>query len=405
MNNPFKNAMIQLDKAAEIAKIDKNKLELLKKPDRVVQVKVPVEMDSGEIKIFDGYRVQYNNVLGPYKGGLRFAPAVDLDEVKALSFWMAIKTAVLDLPLGGGKGGVTVNPKELSEKELENLTRSFTRGIAPVIGSRIDVPAPDVYTNAQVMEWIVDEYGKVNGKEDLGVVTGKPLSKGGSKGRDRATAMGGFYLLQEIVEDKYKDKEIKVAIQGFGNAGSIMADLCQAEGYKVVAVSDSKGGIYNAEGLDIEKVKNIKKEKGSVVEVDGVKVLTNEEILEVEADVLVPAALENQITKDNADRIKASFVIELANGPTIPDADNILGSMGITVIPDVLANAGGVTVSYFEWKQNLEDNYWSEDEVFAQLKPKMIDAYNLIKSRSKELNIDYRTAAFIVAVERIIAKI
>jgi len=397
--------MTQLEKASELANLDANKLELLRTPDRTIQLKVPVKMDDGSVKVFDGYRVQYNNVLGPYKGGLRFAPAVDIHEVKALAFWMMVKCAVIDIPMGGGKGGVTVNTKELSEGEIERLTKSLTRGLAPFIGSKIDVPAPDVYTNAQIMEWIVDEYAKVTGKEDLGVVTGKPLTRGGSKGRDRATAMGGFYILQDIVADKYQDKEIRVAIQGFGNAGSVMADLCNAEGYKIVAVSDSKGAIYDANGLDLEKVKQAKASLGSVTQTDGYDTLTNEELLEVECDILVPAALENQITSDNAPSIKAQYIIELANGPTTPKADEQLSSMGITVIPDVLANAGGVTVSYFEWKQNIEDKYWEEDQVFAHLKPKMIDAYRAVIERSKQLNTDYRTASFVIAIERITSQI
>lgn len=406
MNNPFENAMKQLDKAAQLLKLDNNVLELLKVPDRTVQVKVPVKMNDGSLKIFEGYRVQYNNVLGPYKGGLRFFPSVDLDEVKALSFWMMIKCSVVEIPMGGGKGGITIDPRDLAPDELERLTRSFTRALAPFIGSQVDVPAPDVYTNPQIMEWIVDEYAKVTGKEDLGVVTGKPLSKGGSKGRDRATAMGGFYLIQEIVNENFKDSsQVKVAIQGFGNAGSVMADLVSAEGYKVVAVSDSKGGIYNENGLDLAEVKKVKSEKGTVTLMDNVQVITNEELLELECDILVPAALENQITEDNAGRIKATYIVELANGPTTPGADKILIEKNITVVPDVLANAGGVTVSYFEWKQNLEDNYWEEELVFEHLKEKMICAFDQVKQTAQKYNIDYRTAAFVVAIDRIVQKI
>ncbi len=405
MQNPFENAMLQLQRASAYLDVDKNKLEMLKAPDRTIQVKVPVKMDNGSWKIFDGYRVQYNNALGPYKGGLRYFPSVDLNEVKALAFWMMIKGGLLNIPMGGGKGGVTVNPKELSKGELERLTRSFTRQLAPFIGSQVDVPAPDVYTNSEIMEWVVDEYAKVTGKEDLAVVTGKPLTRGGSKGRDRATAMGGFYLLQEVVKEKFNDQPVRVAIQGFGNAGAVMADLISEAGHKIVALSDSQGGIYQADGLNIEEVKKIKENHGTVTAMHGVEQISNEQLLEVECDILIPAALENQITQENAGRIKASVLMELANGPTTPEADEILNTMGITVIPDVLTNAGGVTVSYFEWKQNMENNYWEEETVFAHLKPKMIDAYQMMRQKAQLHKISNRTAAFVVSLERIISAI
>jgi glutamate dehydrogenase/leucine dehydrogenase len=404
MATPFTNAMQQLERAAQLIKLDKNVLALLKSPDRTIQVKVPVRMDNGDVKVFDGYRVQYNNARGPYKGGLRYFPSVDLDEVKALAFWMTIKCAVVNIPMGGGKGGVTFNPKELSAGELERLTRTFARALAPFIGPNMDVPAPDVYTNSQIMEWIVDEYAKVTGTEQLGVVTGKPLTKGGSKGRDRATAMGGFYILQELVKEKFADKqpnEVRVAIQGYGNAGAVMADLITAEGWKLVAVSDSQGGVYSADGLNIDEVRTAKNDLGTVTKMSGVTVITNEQLLEIETDILIPAALENQITDKNAANIKAPFILELANGPTTPEADAILKSMGITIIPDVLANAGGVTVSYFEWKQNLENRYWEEDQVFAQLKPIMIDSYRAVIAKAQELEVDYRMAAFALAVSRV----
>jgi glutamate dehydrogenase/leucine dehydrogenase len=404
MATPFTNAMQQLERAAQLIKLDKNVLALLKSPDRTIQVKVPVRMDNGDVKVFDGYRVQYNNARGPYKGGLRYFPSVDLDEVKALAFWMTIKCAVVNIPMGGGKGGVTFNPKELSAGELERLTRTFARALAPFIGPNMDVPAPDVYTNSQIMEWIVDEYAKVTGTEQLGVVTGKPLTKGGSKGRDRATAMGGFYILQELVKEKFADKqpnEVRVAIQGYGNAGAVMADLITAEGWKLVAVSDSQGGVYSADGLNIDEVRTAKNDLGTVTKMSGVTVITNEQLLEIETDILIPAALENQITDKNAANIKAPFILELANGPTTPEADAILKSMGITIIPDVLANAGGVTVSYFEWKQNLENRYWEENQVFAQLKPIIIDSYQAVIAKAQELEVDYRMAAFALAVSRV----
>ena len=405
MSTPFENAMNQLEKAAQVIDLDQDVLELLKKPDKTIQVKVPVKMDNDSLKIFEGYRVQYNNWAGPYKGGIRFFPSVDLDEVKALSFWMTIKCAVAGIPMGGGKGGVTVNPKELSLAELEKLSKEFARAIANDIGPQIDVPAPDVYTNSQIMEWIVDAYAEATGKEDLAVVTGKPLERGGSKGRDRATAMGGFYILENIVERiKGKDErenKTTVAIQGFGNAGSVMAELCHDKGYKVVAVSDSKGGIYNPSGLDIRKVIEHKKSTGTVSGFEGSQAVSNEELLELEADVLIPAALENQITKENAENIRAKYIIELANGPVTPEADEILAKNGIKSIPDVLANSGGVTVSYFEWQQNLDDNYWSEEQVFAKLKEHIVPAFEKIWQLTEEKQIDLRTAAFAMALEKL----
>lgn len=397
MNNPFQNAMTQLSKAAKVINLDNDVLTLLKTPDKTIQVKVPVKMDDGQLKIFEGYRVQYNNWAGPYKGGLRFYPSVDLDEVKALAFWMTIKCAVAGIPMGGGKGGVTVNPKELSPTELEALTRSFTRALANDIGNAIDVPAPDVYTNSQIMNWIVDEYATVKGQKDLAVVTGKSLDNGGSKGRDRATAMGGFFILEELASDNLKT----VAIQGFGNAGNVMASLCHAKGYKVVAVSDSKGGIYNPEGLDINKVLEHKQSTGSVTGFEGLNTLSNEQLLELDVDVLVPAALENQITGENAESIKAKYIIELANGPVTPEADEILAKNGIKSVPDVLANAGGVTVSYFEWQQNLDDEYWEEEKVFEKLKELIVPSWHSILALSEEKSIDLRTAAFAFALERL----
>jgi glutamate dehydrogenase (NAD(P)+) len=404
MNNPFENAMQQLEKAAKVVDLNNDVFERLKKPDKIIQMKVPVEMDNGESKVFEGYRVQYNNWAGPYKGGLRFYPSVDLDEVKALSFWMTIKCAVAGIPMGGGKGGITVNPKELSESELEKLTRSFTRELADDIGQKIDVPAPDVYTTSQIMDWIVDEYAKVKGEKDLAVVTGKSLDNGGSKGRDRATAMGGFFILEEIrkQESEKANKQLEtVAIQGFGNAGNVMASLCYEKGYKVVAVSDSKGGIYNSEGLAINKVLEHKQSTGSVSGFEGSKSVSNEELLELDVDVLVPAALENQITGENADKIKAKYIIELANGPVTPEADAILAKNGVKSVPDVLANSGGVTVSYFEWKQNVDNDYWEEEVVLSKLKELIVPAFNKVWKISEEKQTDLRTAAFALALERL----
>ncbi|NQT50191.1 Glu/Leu/Phe/Val dehydrogenase [Candidatus Kuenenbacteria bacterium] len=415
MNNPFKNAIKQLEKAAQVINLDNKVLALLKTPDRILQVKVPVKMDDGSLKIFEGYRVQHNNWAGPYKGGLRYYPTVDLDEVKALAFWMTIKCAVAGIPMGGGKGGVTVNPKELSEGELERLSREFGKVLAPNIGPRVDVPAPDVYTNSKIMNWVKEsfiEYRKniikesgcdlkeKQEKEFEAVITGKALDQGGSKGRDRATAMGGFYILQKIIENQNLSVPT-VAIQGFGNAGMTMAELCSEAGYRVVAVSDSKGGIYNPEGLDIKKVVEQKKSTGGIKGIEGIKEIENAELLELNVDVLVPAALENVITGENAENVKAKYIIELANGPVTPEADDILAKNGVKSVPDVLANGGGVTVSYFEWQQNLSGESWTEEQVLNKLKEIIVPAFETIWQLSIEKQIDLRTAAFAVALERL----
>ena len=409
-NNPFSNAIKQLEKAAEVIKLKPEVFEMLKTPDRILQVKVPVKMDDGALKIFEGYRVQYNNWAGPYKGGLRYYPTVDLDEVKALAFWMTIKCAVVAIPMGGGKGGITIDPKKLSEGELEQLTKSFTKMLAPNLGPQMDVPAPDVYTNGKIMSWIVEEYKKYVETQDLAsnnqdinaVVTGKPVEKGGSLGRDRATAMGGFYILQEMVKTRLiASQQPTIAIQGFGNAGSVMADLCATEGYKVVAVSDSKGGIYNPDGLELEKVKEYKKSTEQLKGIEGVNEITNEALLELEVDVLVPAALENVITAENAERVKARYLIELANGPVTPEADEILAKNGVKAVPDVLANAGGVTVSYFEWLQNIEGSKWTEEKVFEKLKDIMLPAFEEIWKFHEDNGVDLRTASFARALERL----
>ena len=417
MSTSFENAIKQLEKAAQVINLDNKVFQLLKTPDRILQVKVPVKMDDDSLKIFEGYRVQHNNWAGPYKGGLRYYPTVDLDEVKALAFWMTIKCAVAGIPMGGGKGGVTVNPKELSEGELERLSREFGKALAPNIGPKVDVPAPDVYTNSKIMSWVKESFVeyqkniiKENGfeltekqeKEFDAVITGKAIDEGGSLGRDRATAMGGFYILQQMVETRLiSSLQPTIAIQGFGNAGMTMAELCAEAGYKVVAVSDSKGAIYNSEGLDIKKVVEQKKSTGQIQEIEGGKEITNSELLELEVHVLVPAALENVITKDNADNVKAKFIIELANGPVTPEADEILAKNSIKSVPDVLANAGGVTVSYFEWQQNLDNSSWTEEEVLAKLKEVIIPAWKETLQIHQEKQIDLRTAAFVRALERL----
>ena len=398
----FANALKQLKQAASYAKIPSAIIEQLKKPERILQFSFPVTMDNSEVRVFEGYRVQYSSARGPYKGGLRYHPQTNLDEVKALAFWMAVKCAVVGIPLGGGKGGITVDPKKLSEAELEKLTRAFTRKLAPFIGPEQDVPAPDVNTTPQIMAWVRDEYERVVGKKVPGVVTGKPLNFGGSQGRTPATAQGGMYVLEELIGKlKLKTKQITVAVQGMGNVGGIMAQLLHQAGYHVVAMSDSKGGIYNPKGLDVPAVERFKKQTGSLKNFPGAKPVTNAQLLELPVTILIPAALENQITGKNAGRIKAKVVFELANGPTTPEADVKLAKRKVIVVPDVLANAGGVTVSYFELVQNIQQYYWNEREVIAKLKPIMVTAFRQIWQRAEQLKVPLRTAAYVIALERI----
>jgi len=416
MSNPFENAMKQLDKAAGIMSLNKDIHELLKHPKRVLTVSIPVRMDDGSLKVFIGFRSQHNDARGPHKGGIRYHPDVTLDEVKALSFWMTMKCSVIGIPLGGGKGGIIVNPKELSEGELERLSRGYIQKIHKYIGLTQDVPAPDVYTTPQIMGWMMDEFEKLTGEKHPGVITGKPISLGGSAGRGAATAQGGVYVLLEIIKKMGMiPTETTIAIQGFGNAGSFMAKLLHHEGFKIVAVSDSKGGVYNEEGIDPNKALEIKEAGGmlgcycvgSVCDVkllskDGpCRPITNQEILELPVDIIIPAALENVITIENAEQIKARLVLELANGPTTPEADEILNKKGIIVCPDILSNAGGVTVSYFEQVQNNFNYYWSEEEVLSKLKPLMVEAFNKVWESKEKYNTDMRTAAFVSSIERV----
>ncbi|MBW3019190.1 Glu/Leu/Phe/Val dehydrogenase [Candidatus Woesearchaeota archaeon] len=400
MNNPYENYLEVLQTAAKKLDLDPNVYEVLKYPNRIVQVSIPVKMDGGATRVFQGYRVQFNNARGPYKGGIRFHPQVNMDEVKALSAWMAMKCAVVNIPLGGGKGGVIVNPKELSKAELEKLSRGYVDALHEVIGPKKDVPAPDVYTTPEIMAWMKDEYEKFYGPNP-GVITGKPLDAGGSEGRDKSTAQGGFYIVKKAVDTMGISPEAKVAVQGYGNAGYTMAKLMSEDKFKVVAVSDSKGGIYSEEGLDPEKVMEHKKATGSVLGFDGAKDITNEELLELDVEVLVPAALENVITNENAEKVKAKLIVELANGPTTPEADKILFGKEIIVVPDILANAGGVTGSYFEWKQNLDNEHWTLAEVDEKLRSIMDSSFDKVFEYSQKYNVDMRTAAYLVAVERI----
>lgn len=416
-NNPWERAQSQLQKAASFLNLDPLFLARIASLDRVVQVSMPIKMDDGSIKIFDGFRVQHNNLLGPYKGGLRFHPNVDMNEVKALSFWMSMKNAIIDVPFGGGKGGINVEPKELSEEELEKLTREFTAKIAPVIGPQLDVPAPDVNTNGKIMSWIVDEYSKINGKKELAVVTGKPLVNGGSEGRTEATGLGGSYALEALLKKIGKDpRGMTVAIQGFGNVGSYVARYLQKSGFKIVALSDSKGGLYIPDGIDdIDAVEKCKEESGflagcycvgSVCDISNKEklkgqMISSSEVLELPVDIIVPSALENSITEENAHKIKAKIILEMANGPTTLAADEILEEGGALVIPDILANSGGVAVSYFEWYQNIHNEKWEKDDVFAKLKIKMEKAASSIHEASKKHKTSLRNAAYIVALERL----
>ncbi|MGC9137597.1 MAG: Glu/Leu/Phe/Val family dehydrogenase [Thermoplasmata archaeon] len=401
--NPFKIAQEQLDKAAKVMKLDPAVHAILREPMRVLEVTIPVKMDDGSVKVFKGFRVQYNDARGPTKGGIRFHPQETLDTVKALAAWMTWKTSVVDIPYGGAKGGVICDPKSMSEAEIERLSRGYIRAIGRFIGPEKDIPAPDVYTTPQIMAWMMDEYSKIVGYNAPGVITGKPLEVGGSLGRGDATARGGMYCLREAAKKIKLDlSKATVAIQGFGNAGQFAHKLItEMFGSKVVAVSDSKGGIYSEEGLDFEKVLAHKEKTGSVVNFPGTKNITNEELLELKVDVLIPAALENQITAKNADKIKAKIVLELANGPTTPEADEILYKKGILDIPDFLANAGGVTVSYFEWVQNINGYYWTLDEVHQKLDQKMTKAFWDVMDAMEKYKVEPRTAAYIVAVKRV----
>lgn len=415
-NNPWHQAKEQLAKSAKKINLDPLTHAHLTEPERVIQVHLPLRKDNGEIVTFQGYRVQHNSHKGPYKGGLRFHPEVSMDEIKALAFWMTMKTALVDVPFGGGKGGITIDPKSLSESELERLTRLFTRRIAHIIGPDKDVPAPDVNTNPKIMSWIVDEYGAHMGKQTPAVVTGKPIDKGGSFGRTEATGLGGAYVLKDIIHRMgLKPNNLTVAIQGFGNVGYYVAYFLQQYGFKIVALSDSKGGMYIPEGIaSIEQIQKCKEEKGFLAgcycvgsvcdirykkQVNG-RDITPEEVLTLPVDIIIPAALDGAITEKNAHDIKAKIILEMANGPTTTEADEILGKQDVTVIPDILANAGGVAVSYFEWYQNMYNETWSKDEVFEKLREKMFKATNAVWKTQKEYHISMRDAAYIAALKR-----
>lgn len=416
-DNPWLGAKLQLKAPAEKLSLDPLLLTTLSEPDRVVEASLPIKMDNGKIEVFSGYRVQHNNLLGPYKGGLRYHSQVSMDEVKALAFWMTMKNAVVDVPFGGAKGGITIDPKKLTEGELEQLTRKFTQKMADVIGPNKDVPAPDVNTNPKIMDWIVDEYSRLAGKKTPAVVTGKSIKNGGSEGRMEATGLGGFYVLMAILKKLgKKPQDMTVAVHGFGNVGKNIALFLQEAGFRIVALANSKGAIYIPKGIpNVEQVHHCKEAKGmlagcycagSVCDLEnklklGAQDLPSLKVLELPVDVLVPAALEDTITKDNAGKIKAKIILEMANGPTTSEADKILQKRQAMVIPDILANAGGVVVSYFEWFQNLHGEYWKKERVFKELKEKMETAVDKIFALQKEYRVNLREAAYISALGRL----
>jgi len=402
--NPFKIAQQQLKIACDALGYDNNTYEALAEPKRLLTVSLTIPMDDGSRKTFRGFRCQYNDARGPCKGGIRYHPEETADTVRALAAWMTWKCAVVDIPLGGGKGGIICNPKEMSEGEIQRLSRAYIDEVGRIIGPTKDVPAPDVYTNPQIMAWMMDEYSKIAGYNVPGVITGKPIELGGSLGRSDATARGCVYTTREAAKELALDLNgASVAIQGFGNAGQYAATLMHGlHNSKIVAVSDSQGGVVNMDGLEPHDLIAHKQKTGKVGEYPGTEPISNEDLLEMEVDVLFPAALENVITDANAGNIKAKIISEAANGPTTPEADNILYEKGIFVIPDFLCNAGGVTVSYFEGVQNTYNYYWEEKEVHEKLDRKMTEAFHTVLAASKKSNIHMRTAAYMVAVERVV---
>jgi len=407
----FEDALRRLDLAAPFAGVEPEILERLRYPKRTVQVSIPVRMDDGRLQVFTGYRVQHDDSRGPTKGGIRYHPQADLDEVKALAFWMTCKCAVMGIPYGGAKGGITVDPRQLSHMELERLSRGFVQQLADDIGPDTDIPAPDVYTNPTIMGWMMDEYSTIHRKHSPAMITGKPVALGGSLGRDDATGRGGYYCLKELERLRgWVPAETTVAIQGFGNAAQAIARLLHADGYRIVAVSDSSGGIYHAGGFDVpsliqtkeqtRKVKAVYCHGGLCNEVAAEKI-TNEQLLQLDVDILIPAALEKQLNAENAPKVKAGIICELANGPTSSEADQILREKGVLLIPDILANAGGVTVSYFEWTQNKAGYYWTLSEVHERLAAIMSREFNHVYALADRHQIDMRTAAYAHALARI----
>lgn len=402
-SNPFQNAVRQLEKASEMMKLDASLVSCLRQPARIIQVAIPVRMDNGTTQVFTGYRVQHSTARGPAKGGIRYHPKADLNEVKALAMLMSWKCSLMDLPYGGAKGGIVVDPRKLSVGELERLTRGYVRAIRDFIGPEKDIPAPDVYTTPQIMAWIMDEFSQLKGYNVPGVVTGKPLAVGGSQGRNYATALGGLYTLRAAMTTlKIKlGKKPTFVVQGFGNAGSIAAEILVREGFALVGAADSAGGIYSSKGLDLKKLLAYKKSTGSIKGFEKLKQISSEKILEQPCDVLVPAALDNQITAANAGRVKTKIVLELANGAVAPEGDAKLVKRGIHVLPDVLANAGGVTVSYFEWVQNIQSWYWTEKEVVTRLEEKMTRTTREVIAMATQHDTDLRMGAYLLAIRRV----
>ena len=405
--NPYENVLKVMDEAAQILGYSESDIEPLKYPARELKVSVPVEMDDGSTRVFEGYRVQHSTSRGPAKGGIRFHPAVNNDEVKALAAWMTFKCAVVNIPYGGGKGGVICDPHELSERELRAITRRFTAAIMPLIGPEQDIPAPDVGTNAAVMGWMMDTYSMLKGHCVHGVVTGKPIELGGALGRNEATGRGVMFTTRNIMKKLGMEmKDTDVAVQGMGNVGSITAKLLHQEGMKVVAVSDVSGGVYKKDGLDIPAIlAYLGKDRRNLLsgyEEDGMSRITNEELLELPVTVLVPAALENQINGSNADKIRAKLIVEAANGPTAAEADPILNDKGVVIVPDILSNAGGVVVSYFEWVQNIQSVSWTEEEVNAKLERIMNNSFDAVYNIAQEKKVPLRTGAYLIAVDRVV---
>jgi glutamate dehydrogenase (NAD(P)+) len=400
--SPWEVALQQLDEAAGKMNLDPGVHEVLRHPRRALEVAVPTRMDDGAIRVFEGYRVHHNTSRGPSKGGIRYHPAVSLDEVKALAMWMTWKCAVVGIPFGGAKGGIVVDPKSLSRGELERMTRRFAYEILPLIGPERDIPAPDLGTNDQIMAWIMDTYSTREGFAVPGIVTGKPLSIGGSAGRAQATSRGVMYVALATLKARGMSVEdTSVVIQGYGNVGGHAVHLLHEQGCMIVAVSDEKGGVYNPKGLSPEGLAQHQQKTGSVVGYEGGEDITNEELLELDCDVLIPAAIEGQLTAKNADRVKAAVIVEAANGPTTPEADAIFKDRGILVVPDILANAGGVTVSYFEWVQDIQAYYWTEDEVNDRLRKIMERSYVDVLGLAEDRKVSMRTAATMLGVGRV----
>lgn len=400
--NLFEMAQIPLNKAIEVMKLDPNAAAIIACPERTLEVSIPVKMDDGTTKVFTGYRSQHSTIMGPAKGGIRYHQSVNMDEVKTLAFWMTCKCAVANLPYGGGKGGIIVDPSKLSQAELERLTRGYIDRIAPIIGEKMDIPAPDMNTNAQIMGWMMDEYSKLKGQYEPGFITGKPICIGGSLGRTAATGRGVMVAAGEAIKAMgIKPEEATCAVQGFGNVGSWTAKLIHDLGVKIVALSDVYGAIMNEDGLDPYEVEKHVQATGSVVNFPGSKAISNADLLAMEVTVLAPCAMELQITKDNAADVKAKIIVEGANGPTTPEADEILDKKGILVVPDILANGGGVTVSYFEWVQCLYRYFWTEEEVIDKQTQLMIGAFKQVYDIAKKYEVNMRTAAYIVALNRL----